>query len=63
MKTKRMLAGIVVVFLVMLVCQECLASYSFFYHAYKTAPEMAGQRAIVVYKDGMEKLIIESALD
>lgn len=31
--------------------------------AYKVAPAIPSQRAIVVYKNGIEKLIIESALD
>ncbi|NIP53887.1 MAG: DUF2330 domain-containing protein [Phycisphaerae bacterium] len=31
--------------------------------AYKVAPAIPGQRAIIVYKNGIEKLIIESALD
>ena len=31
--------------------------------AYKAAPAIPGQRAILVYRDGIEKLTIESALD
>ena len=30
---------------------------------YKTAPNIPGQRAVLVYKDGIEKLIIESSLE
>lgn len=31
--------------------------------AYKKAPDIPGQKAVIIYKDGVEKLIIESSLE
>lgn len=56
--------GFVIVCVVMLSWQDvCADGKHFPEKAYKAAPAIPAQRAILVYKDGIEKLTIESALD
>jgi len=56
--------GVVIVCVVMFSGQDACADGKHFPEkAYKTAPAIPSQRAILSYRDGTEKLMIESALD
>lgn len=56
--------GVVIVCVVMFSGQDACADGKHFPEkAYKQAPAIPSQRAILVYRDGIEKLTIESSLD
>lgn len=56
--------GVVIVCVLMFSGQDVYADGKHFPEkAYKKAPAIPSQRAILVYKDGIEKLTIESALE
>ena len=64
---RKLLYGVslpLVVLIVLMILQEVRADGKYFpEQAYKKSPAIPSQRAIIVYKDGTEKLTIESSLE